>query len=193
MWEVLTFACRPYYEVANKHVVSAVVAGHRLQCPSGCPNELYEIMAKCWATVPTDRISAAQAEENLTSIFHAMKFNQPGEHAWPSTDPHEYLTFDDEASTDPEKEITSETIASPSACGADTVPDDDFGLSKVLTASKTTAQPNKYTNPWATDKNPLFGLNLSQEGLFRQPTLPFLAGNDIPLMYQQGTVLFHSL
>ena len=136
----------------NKHVVSAVIAGHLFQCPSGCPNELYETMAKCWATVPTDRISAAQAKENLTNIFHVMITNQPREQTWPSTDPHEYLAFDGETSTYPEKETTSETIASPAACGANTVPDDDFGLSKVLTATKTMAQPSQYTKPWATAK-----------------------------------------
>ena len=192
MWEVFTFGCRPYYELGNKHVKSAVLGGHRLQCPKGCPNELCEIMKKCWATEPAERISAAEAEEDLTSIFQAMKTNQPRVQTWPSTDPHDYLSCDDVddngISSDSEEEITSvPTKTSPTVAAADTIASDDSTVSEMLTVSDIIAHPNTGTNPLPTPNTLLEEKEqFSPEAIsLKQSTAPVPAGYDIELVHQQ--------
>ena len=189
MWEVLTFGYRPYYEVANKHVRSTILAGIRLQCPIGCPHELYAIMEKCWGKEPTERISAAQAEEELSSIFNAMNINQPREQTWSSTDPHEYLSLYDkiETSACPEEKISVLTT-SPPVRAAGRVAVDDSNLAVPLTTPKKTVQSNQYSDPWANRTNHLFRRDLfsGKAASLRQPSLPFPAGNDT-IATQQGT------
>ena len=170
MWEVLTFGFRPYYEVTNKHVRSTILAGLRLQCPTGCPYELYAIMEKCWAKEPTERISAAQAEEELRNIFHAMKTNQPRKQTWSSTDPHEYLSLagEVETSTDPEKEKISMSTSSSLPVAADDI-----------TAANDSDLPVMLTTP--TDQF------LEKVVSLTQSTMPFPAGKEaIELVSPQG-------
>lgn len=45
---------QPYCALSNE-VVEHVTNGQILRCPSGCPNELYDLMVHCWVNEPEKR------------------------------------------------------------------------------------------------------------------------------------------
>ena len=51
MWEIYTGGELPYGRMRNPDVVDHVVKGHRLERPSSCPRDIYEIMEHCWERV----------------------------------------------------------------------------------------------------------------------------------------------
>jgi len=48
LYEVITYGRFPYPGMSNDEVQDAVQTGYRMQCPMGCPEQLYKIMRKCW-------------------------------------------------------------------------------------------------------------------------------------------------
>ena len=60
LWEIFSSGTQPYCALANEEVVEHVTKGHVLQCPSGCPKELYHLMVRCWASEPTERPTASE-------------------------------------------------------------------------------------------------------------------------------------
>jgi len=51
MWEIFSGGKLPYAELGDEEeqVAKSVNSGYRLQCPSGCPVEIYQLMELCWA------------------------------------------------------------------------------------------------------------------------------------------------
>lgn len=54
-WEIMTLGQQPYPARNNVEVLHYVRNGGRLGRPSGCPDELYKLMLKCWSYLPEDR------------------------------------------------------------------------------------------------------------------------------------------
>ena len=48
LWEIWSRAMVPYEKWSNDKVWAKVLAGYRLQCPIGCPAEVYNLMLTCW-------------------------------------------------------------------------------------------------------------------------------------------------
>ena len=48
LYELITYGRFPYPGMKNTQVVEALQTGYRMPCPMGCPEQLYEIMRKCW-------------------------------------------------------------------------------------------------------------------------------------------------
>jgi hypothetical protein len=57
LWEVLSLAMVPYYELtADEAVIRAVVGGTKLALPAGCPADMFErCMLPCWAATASGR------------------------------------------------------------------------------------------------------------------------------------------
>lgn len=55
LWEVVTFGHHVYQGVSNDDVVKKVISGVKLGEPDDCPNELWQLMQKCWRKNPSDR------------------------------------------------------------------------------------------------------------------------------------------
>ena len=53
--ELFTKGRLPYPDMGNVEVLQAIDRGYRMECPTDCPVYLYEIILKCWATVPEER------------------------------------------------------------------------------------------------------------------------------------------
>eukprot|EP00128_Syssomonas_multiformis_P000453 Colp12_sorted_trinity150504_noHs@33443 len=49
LWEIMSYAERPYGNISNKAVLEMVEKGERLREPEGCPPKLYRVMQSCWA------------------------------------------------------------------------------------------------------------------------------------------------
>ncbi|XP_066982398.1 tyrosine-protein kinase RYK-like isoform X2 [Macrobrachium rosenbergii] len=55
VWELTTLAQQPYVEVAACEMEEYLRDGYRLAQPLNCPDDLYKVMAFCWAIHPKDR------------------------------------------------------------------------------------------------------------------------------------------
>ncbi|KAI6228751.1 Tyrosine-protein kinase receptor [Aphelenchoides fujianensis] len=68
LWEIFTMGYAPYQHRTNQEVMEMVAAGARLDVPVGTPQELYNIMLRCWSTNPEYRPTF----EELVSIFSQL-------------------------------------------------------------------------------------------------------------------------
>ncbi|XP_065357599.1 tyrosine-protein kinase Drl [Calliphora vicina] len=71
MWEMCTLAKMPYAEIDPYEMEHYLKDGYRLAQPINCPDELFNIMAYCWASLPTERPSFSQLQVCL-SEFHTQ-------------------------------------------------------------------------------------------------------------------------
>ncbi|VDM52664.1 unnamed protein product [Angiostrongylus costaricensis] len=61
IWEVFSYGEVPFAELNNFEMVSYAMAGMRPPRPKSCPIAIYELMERCWALVPDDRIRPEEA------------------------------------------------------------------------------------------------------------------------------------
>ncbi|XP_037090405.1 tyrosine-protein kinase RYK-like [Pollicipes pollicipes] len=54
-WELTTLGQQPYVEVDPFEMAAYLREGYRLAQPVNCPDELFAVMAYCWATEPAER------------------------------------------------------------------------------------------------------------------------------------------
>ncbi|XP_036226908.2 tyrosine-protein kinase Drl isoform X1 [Bactrocera oleae] len=71
MWEMCTLGKLPYAEIDPYEMEHYLKDGYRLAQPYNCPDELFTIMAYCWAVLPTERPSFSQMQICL-SEFHTQ-------------------------------------------------------------------------------------------------------------------------
>ncbi|CAG2069298.1 unnamed protein product, partial [Timema podura] len=55
VWEIMTLGQQPYPARTNLEVLHYVRTGGRLGRPSNCPEELHQLMLKCWSYNPESR------------------------------------------------------------------------------------------------------------------------------------------
>jgi tRNA A-37 threonylcarbamoyl transferase component Bud32 len=69
MWEIESNAATPYGDMALTMVAIGVAKeGLRLAQPTGCPDDLYALMHRCWQHKPEDRPAFAEIDEQLLEI-----------------------------------------------------------------------------------------------------------------------------
>jgi len=67
--ELVTYGRIPYPGMTNAEVLHQVEHGYRMQCPSGCPSTLYEIMLECWNKDPMSRPTFETLQWKLDDFF----------------------------------------------------------------------------------------------------------------------------
>ena len=50
-------------------VIKALERGYRMPRPENCPEELYDIMTRCWSTKPEDRPTFEYTQSVLEDFF----------------------------------------------------------------------------------------------------------------------------
>ncbi|KFQ26563.1 Tyrosine-protein kinase ZAP-70, partial [Merops nubicus] len=48
MWEAFSYGQKPYKKMKGPEVISFIEQGKRMECPTGCPEEMYTLMQQCW-------------------------------------------------------------------------------------------------------------------------------------------------
>eukprot|EP00112_Aurelia_sp_Birch-Aquarium-sp1_P010038 Seg2164.2 transcript_id=Seg2164.2/GoldUCD/mRNA.D3Y31 product="Tyrosine-protein kinase Tec" protein_id=Seg2164.2/GoldUCD/D3Y31 len=56
-WEVFSGGKTPYPAMQNVVVADEIIRGYRMNCPSKCPKNIYEIVSRCWESEPENRPS----------------------------------------------------------------------------------------------------------------------------------------
>lgn len=82
LWEIVTLGSTPYPGVSTQNLLVLLRQGYRLEKPSNCSEDLYNLMLKCWNTCPSQRPSFSDLRiffENLVeeiSDYLSLDFNQ---------------------------------------------------------------------------------------------------------------------
>ncbi|NXQ82134.1 ROS1 kinase, partial [Nyctibius grandis] len=71
VWEILTLGQQPYPGFSNTEVLHHVRSGGRLESPNNCPDDLCDLMTRCWAQEPHNRPTFSCIQDKLQEIRHS--------------------------------------------------------------------------------------------------------------------------
>ena len=82
LWEIVTYGEKPYKELSNAQVVNFVINGRTEKKPNeNCPENIFELMQRCWKTNRFERISFIEIIKSLLSeapeSFREHSFYRP--------------------------------------------------------------------------------------------------------------------
>ncbi|KAJ8314936.1 hypothetical protein KUTeg_007086 [Tegillarca granosa] len=69
VWEVLTFGQQPYPARTNVEVLQFVRSGGQLDQPENCPQEIYQLLTKCWNFASEDRPNFTYILQQLDQFY----------------------------------------------------------------------------------------------------------------------------
>lgn len=72
LWELTTLAQQPYIEVDPFEMAAYLRDGYRLAQPHNCPDELFGMMACCWAPAPEDRATFPRLLSSLQDFYSTL-------------------------------------------------------------------------------------------------------------------------
>nr|XP_056700912.1 tyrosine-protein kinase HCK [Euleptes europaea] len=73
LMEIITYGRTPYPGMSTQEVMRAIERGYRMPRTEGCPEELYEIMMRCWKSKPEDRPTFEYNQSVLEDFFTATE------------------------------------------------------------------------------------------------------------------------
>ncbi|XP_064411290.1 proto-oncogene tyrosine-protein kinase ROS [Latimeria chalumnae] len=68
LWEIITMGQQPYPAYSNIEVLHFVRSGGRLDAPHSCPNDVYELMLRCWNREPNKRPGFCYIQDRLKQL-----------------------------------------------------------------------------------------------------------------------------
>ncbi|NWX19328.1 HCK kinase, partial [Aegotheles bennettii] len=71
--EIITYGRIPYPGMSSVEVIRALEHGYRMPRTENCPEELYEVMMRCWKTKPEDRPTFEYMQSILEDFFTATE------------------------------------------------------------------------------------------------------------------------
>ena len=80
LYEILNYGVTPYVGMTNEEVIEKVVTDYRLPCLDNCPDEIYQMMLKCWDKVPEQRPTFRFIYETLQRIYEEISGHHPSNH-----------------------------------------------------------------------------------------------------------------
>lgn len=72
VWELMTLGQQPYVEIDPFEMDAYLRDGYRLSQPINCPDELFAVMACCWASIPEERPTFTQLLACLQDFYAAL-------------------------------------------------------------------------------------------------------------------------
>jgi serine/threonine protein kinase len=73
IYEVFTWADVPFNQFpSNMEVAHFVMSGERPDQPGICPDKVWAVVDRCWAQLPADRCSAADAAQEIGAALHGL-------------------------------------------------------------------------------------------------------------------------
>lgn len=93
LWELLTRGSTPYPDISNWDVRSYLQAGRRMAKPDACPEEIYELMLRCWSENPDERPTFAEVYNDLHSMLDDQEHNDDGDDDDETKREHDYVNL----------------------------------------------------------------------------------------------------
>lgn len=72
LWELLTLCQQPYADIDPFEMSAYLQDGFRLTQPINCPDELFTVMACCWALAPNERPTFSQLSVFLNEFNNQL-------------------------------------------------------------------------------------------------------------------------
>lgn len=72
LWELMTLGQQPYSNIDAFEMLNFLKQGHRISQPVNCPDELFTVIACCWALSEDERPSLGQLIVCLTDFLNAL-------------------------------------------------------------------------------------------------------------------------
>ncbi|XP_076453716.1 tyrosine-protein kinase RYK-like isoform X3 [Babylonia areolata] len=72
LWELMTLGQQPYADIDPFEMAAYLQEGYRIAQPHNCPDELFAVMACCWAMSPDERPKFAQLLVCLQDFYTAL-------------------------------------------------------------------------------------------------------------------------
>ena len=67
LYEIMTYGEVPYPGMSNPEVLGKIQKGYRMECPTNCPQDVYNLMLECWKEEPQMRPSFETVTQQLNS------------------------------------------------------------------------------------------------------------------------------
>lgn len=69
LWEIATYGMSPYPGVELTDVYHMLESGYRMECPTGCPPKIYELMRRSWTWDANERPNFSEIREILELMY----------------------------------------------------------------------------------------------------------------------------
>jgi serine/threonine protein kinase len=73
MWELFSYGATPYGQWNNAETAENVLSGYRLSCPEGCPENIFNLIRRCWDEDQAKRPTFTEIVENLEICVSKFK------------------------------------------------------------------------------------------------------------------------
>lgn len=73
LMEIVTYGRIPYPGMSNPEVIRVLERGYRMPRPEHCPEELYNIMTRCWKNRPEERPTFEYIQSVLDDFYTATE------------------------------------------------------------------------------------------------------------------------
>uniref|UniRef100_F6VLR6 Tyrosine-protein kinase n=1 Tax=Monodelphis domestica TaxID=13616 RepID=F6VLR6_MONDO len=70
MWEAFSYGQKPYKGMKGSEVSAMLEKGERMECPPGCPSEIYDLMKLCWTYEVENRPAFSAVELRLRNYYY---------------------------------------------------------------------------------------------------------------------------
>lgn len=70
MWEAYSYGQKPYKGMRGNDVLQMIESGQRMDSPSNCPPEMYELMRTCWTYKADERPAFNVVEPRLREYYY---------------------------------------------------------------------------------------------------------------------------
>ncbi|XP_058835831.1 tyrosine-protein kinase receptor torso-like isoform X2 [Topomyia yanbarensis] len=78
LYEICTLGGNPYPSLSTSDLIAELKMGYRMEKPSSCSKELYDIMLACWNALPTDRPTFSSIKNRLDELVEqSEETNRP--------------------------------------------------------------------------------------------------------------------
>jgi len=67
LWELFSYGMLPFPQYSNNNARAAILNGEIMECPKNCPQNIYDLMKKCWSKNSQNRPTFKQIFEEIPS------------------------------------------------------------------------------------------------------------------------------
>merc|ERR1712141_363831 len=79
-WEIFSKGGTPYQGMTNTRARELIDSGYRMPAPDGTPDEMYQLMLRCWQYEPEDRPHFAEIHASVDLLYNRTRDQRVAPH-----------------------------------------------------------------------------------------------------------------